>query len=1036
MSKLLQYFLLFLIFVSFSKNINAKTVFWSLSYSNEIIELGDSGEAFLTIDLNKYPDQTIDFDNTVIIGFDLDKPDATFSAKIHKHNSTKDGEVYKIDFISETIGKNKFKITLYDYDNQKKYLLEEVVEFEIGKKEEIIEEIVPSPKSTKLLKSLADSYGENDTITVEFSLVDTKGKDIIGNSTFIKKLKVKNNGEESKDAIITYSEDGKTFNLTMKPEYLPLLQKINIEFNGDKKTFNLFKNDLETTIEVSPFYLNTEVNCNNCDNVSYNETPSIDFNLYNYKKVPVDTNDYSNTFEIVIDGPLDNEYNESNSFSVKKIDKDGNQYEIEYKEGDCFIHGGTYTIKVYEDGILIKEFTFLIEDLIPDPENTQILKPLSQSYGENDTISLEFTLADSNGNPIFGSSTFIKRFKVKNNGEDSKEATITYSEDGKTFYLTMKPEYLPLLQKINIEFNGENDTFNLFKDDLETTIILSPFYLNIEVNCDNCENISLNEVPLIDIKVYNYKKVPINFNDYSDSFRVLIEGPLDSEYYKALFYNVEKKNKDENMYQIVYKKNAGFTRSGTYVIKVYEKGLLIKELKYIIHPGFYDLNQFSLEFKDKDFKPEKAFVDTEYGMVLKGYDCFGNRVTLPLKDKIKIYLMNEKGRKIKYSTRFTENNDGELEIDIISETLGYAKLKLFLDGNEILKINKYQPLPAFIFNLMKCSSSNLYKDQLSSAIAGEEITFYLQCIDKFGNLVKRGGEQFTSDNYYISNGRYTSFPIKIKDLKNGNYSFNFIPTAEGYYTISIFLDDKLFEELSFEVSKLQCGGSTPFLCPNKNLCVSNRRKCIEPANNCPEEAPFLCKVNFFEKCVKSQTECDCPFGFVRCDYMKYCVPMDRLDMCPNFSHITQKSCQKLKQFNKLCRDGICRLTYDLSPTQKVCPIGKVLCADLSCRDSYYDCEVSDFCKGFRCPDQSCVSDYRDCPSTISCQNKKYVCPDGTCVDSEIECEPLPICPADKPFRCHDNLCVKNKYSCSKNVACGQRMALCKDLICRTNCNYF
>ena len=163
--------------------------------------------------------------------------------------------------------------------------------------------------------------------------------------------------------------------------------------------------------------------------------------------------------------------------------------------------------------------------------------------------------------------------------------------------------------------------------------------------------------------------------------------------------------------------------------------------------------------------------------------------------------MNEKERKIKYSARFTENNDGELEIDIISETLGYAKLKLFLDGNEILKINKYQPLPAFIFNLMKCSSSNLYKDQLSSAIAGEEITFYLQCIDKFGNLVKRGGEQFTSDNYYISNGRYTSFPIKIKDLKNGNYSFNFIPTAEGYYTISIFLDDKLFEELSFEVSK-------------------------------------------------------------------------------------------------------------------------------------------------------------------------------------------------------------------------------------------
>ena len=191
--------------------------------------------------------------------------------------------------------------------------------------------------------------------------------------------------------------------------------------------------------------------------------------------------------------------------------------------------------------------------------------------------------------------------------------------------------------------------------------------------------------------------------------------------------------------------------------------------------------------------------------------------------------------------------------------------------------------------------------------------------------------------------------------------------------------------------------------------------CIEPENDCPTSKPFLCKINNEDACVESQLECDCPLGYIRCDYMKYCVPEDRKD---------------------LNADGICRMSEDLSPTQKVCPIGKVLCADLSCRDNYDDCSVSDYCEEgqMRCPDQSCVCDYTECPSTISCQNKKYVCPDGSCVDNEIECKALPNCSGDEPYRCHDNLCVKDKNSCIKNVPCGQKMALCSDLICRITCN--
>lgn len=814
MSKIYQNFLFFLIFVLISKNINSENNFWKLTYSDEIIDPEDKGEAFLTIDIEETPKDIINFDNTVIIGIDLSKADPNFSAKVHKNSaSTKEKEVYKIDFESKTIGKNEFTITLYDYENKRSYTLDELVEFEIGKKEIIIEEIIPAPKKTKILNPLSDSYGENDTLTFDFSLVDSKGNDIIGNNTFIKKLKVLNNGYYSNNAKITLNEN-----------------------------------------------------------------------------------------------------------------------------------------------------------------------------------------------------------------------------DPKVFHLEIQPQYLPLLQQINVEFNGDNDTFNLFEDDLTTTITVSPFYLNTEVQCQNCEIMKINETPLIDIKLYNYKNVAVNTNQYNNLFKIIIEGPLDTENNQEKQYKVKKEDEKSNLYQIVYEENDNYIHSGEYKIKVYEEGILIKEFEFSILPGNYDINGFSLKFIDPEFDPQKAFIDTEFGMELKGTDCFGNMVSSSLEGLIELYFENEKGKKIK-TTNYFEESEGKLKIYITSEALGYAKLKMYYNGTEISTINNNKALPEFTFNRMKCSISNLIRDQLDSAILGDEITFYLQCFDKFGNKVKRGGETFSSNNYFISDDKYTSFPVKIKDLKTGNYSFHFIPSSEGNYYINIYLDNELFEKIEFKVEKLNCGGSTPFLCPNKNLCVSNRRDCIEPKNNCPEDSPFSCRVQNVEQCVESQTQCDCPYGYIRCDYMKYCVPMGRLDMCANFSEISESSCQKLKQFKYLCRDGICRLDSNLSPTQKVCPIGKVLCADLSCRDSYFECEVSELCEGkFRCPDQTCVEDYRDCPSTISCQNKKYVCPDGTCVDSEIECEALPICSGEEPYRCHDNLCVKDKNSCSKNVACGQRMALCQDSICRTTCD--
>ena len=761
------------------------------------------------------------------------------------------------------------------------------------------------------------------------------------------------------------------------------------------------------------------------------------------KNIPESQINFDNTIIIAID--LENPDSEF-SAKVHKIDSTEDQevYKIDFTSKTEGKNNFIITLYDYDSQISfplkpvefeIGEKPIIIEEIIPDPSKTTLIKSPPKSIYENDTISFEFSLVDTKGNDIIGNDSFLQKLKVINNEENCEDAKISLNNDGKIFNVTMPNNYLPLLQTINVKFFGEKDNFNIFLDNLEVNVIVCPFYLNTLAICENCGNISLNESILIDIYLYNYKNIEVNTSDYSQNFEIVIDGPIDDKKFESKHYYIKKINENGNIYRIITSENDNFIHSGKYIIKIYEKDFLIKEFNYSLYPEDYDINGFMLEFVNPNFNPKKAVIDTEFGMILKGTDCFGNLVHLPIEENIIIKLVNENDKEIEFLKQLEDNENGNLKIYLTSETLGHAKLKIFYKENEIKKINKNEELPEFIFHLMQCINSILYKEELDFIFMGKDVTFYLQCLDELKNLVKRGGETFTSENYFISEGKYTSFKVKINDLQTGNYSFNFMPISEGDYYINIYLNNEIFKEINFKVEKINCKKSTPYLCPNKNLCVSNLTECIEPKNDCPSSTPFYCQVENNLKCVESQIECDCPEGYIRCNYMKYCVPKNRPDMCADFSEISEKTCQKFKQFKFLGKDGICRLFDDLSPTQKVCPIGKVLCADLSCRNNYDECAVSEYCKEgqIRCGDQSCVDDYSECPSTISCQNKKYVCPDNTCVDNEIECKGLPTCSENEPYRCQDNICVKDQNSCVKNVACGHKMALCSDLICRTTC---
>ena len=120
--------------------------------------------------------------------------------------------------------------------------------------------------------------------------------------------------------------------------------------------------------------------------------------------------------------------------------------------------------------------------------------------------------------------------------------------------------------------------------------------------------------------------------------------------------------------------------------------------------------------------------------------------------------------------------------------------------------------------------------------------------------------------------------------------------------------------------------------------------------------------------------------------MKYCVPEDKPWMCPTFQKIN--CARKYGENYILFPDGICRLKDDPPPSQIVCPIGKVLCANLSCIDNHYLCPNSTETPAGtqRCINQDVKKDSQECASTITCLDKdQVVCYNGDYVKNEILC---------------------------------------------------
>ena len=473
------------------------------------------------------------------------------------------------------------------------------------------------------------------------------------------------------------------------------------------------------------------------------------------------------------------------------------------------------------------------------------------------------------------------------------------------------------------------------------------------------------------------------------------------------------------------------------IIEINGEKLINQYNKACLPPGY------SVFYLDYDFDIDHISVLNASIFIITGTDLYGNKLSEPLSNDVTLELIKD-GVPVdesEYEANKNEINSGDLYYEIKIHKIGNYQLRMLYKGKEIKDVNSGLPLPSLTLEAGPCyaeNNSNIDLSTIEQIFSVNPIIFKFQCYDKYNNKITKGGENFTvHGNSIMNNGTINIINCKIEDNNDGSYTVSFIPDNPAEYNIKLYNNgEKYGQDILLNLTKIAkiCSGSTPILCDN-NECVEHIYFCNISLIGCNKEKPFKCKVNNEEICVKSRTDCDCPENYVKCDFIiNYCVPKDRIGACAEI--LIHRKCQILySEWTKMFDDGICRLPEGRLPNQRVCPLGKILCWDLSCQDNYNLCPVNLEIplRYMKCLDQTIVRKAIDCPSTTTCSNPDYVvCPDGKCVENEIYCNQLTECSSNQ-YLCNNNKCAESYDNCEKQKACGDGFSLCEDGECKELC---
>jgi hypothetical protein len=686
---------------------------------------------------------------------------------------------------------------------------------------------------------------------------------------------------------------------------------------------------------------------------------------------------------------------------------------------------------------------------IPCKNFTQLISQPDSTISIDTKITLTFELYDKFNNKMEDSDKIINiNYLTLYNNE------LPYSYTSLNFDtrvdLTLMPKYPPKVMLINLLYNNGENSVHIFEKDIEITIESEIDYGKTLIVSKNKEKIYAGE--LLDMQLYTYDKSYKCYEngDLSAQFKIEVTGPLDSSKQFVKTYQIRKtstlkytSSDCDNEYEIITKDEDKYIYAGNYIIKVmYGKDNLIAQYNQVCYPLGYSLDGFYLTYT---FNPDSISILDSPSFTLTGSDEYGNTVTDPLYNDISISFTNN-NENIDFETKQKlESQQGTLNYQVSIQIVGSHQLHIFYKNQEVNVVNGGQPLPIFTIVTGPCyanDTSHFDLTPLNDAEVSLKTHFTFYCYDKFNNKITKGGESFTVRADYLSNtnqGNIISLDnAKVVDNGDGSYNVEFVPSMKGIYLFNILIGkEKYGQEVRWELTAFSCSEENSIVCPNKKECVSDISECIDPDKRCNDtsissEKPFYCKVNGVETCTKSQTDCDCPNGYYKCKIMNYCVPEDRKDMCPVFKNLLLYCINNNMKYNF---DGICRKENN-GPNQRVCPIGKVLCADLSCRDSYNQCVVTEIRSGLsqRCIGQQIVTSATLCPSSITCSTEsEVVCPSGDCVSNEIYCPTLNKCNDNYPYLCQNNACAEKFENCPPSISCGENKLLCSDNICREKC---
>jgi hypothetical protein len=632
--------------------------------------------------------------------------------------------------------------------------------------------------------------------------------------------------------------------------------------------------------------------------------------------------------------------------------------------------------------------TIIIRPRVPPAaDRTLILSKPESSIKPDTSITITFKLYDNFGNVYVRNTDIVNNLIVTNNNILVTNSAIQLKNDGETYEVSFIPAYPPRNCEINIFYKDSKQQVSIIPALIRTKIESDPFYPNTIVSGTNMNE--MNAGSKLDLAVTFYDKNNVCMDNVDNiPVSATVNGPLEKDDVNRINFAIKFK-----LQVIESNDSAACTKSwivdipdnqiynaiGTYkiIIKVGESGYEAKSFNQKVTADVLDIKKFVSRYQMAgDFNSGRIPAGTEILFSIQGNDKFMNPVKSSILNDFSINLVSKSGKiavsdkdsstKFDYSILLSENTNGLINGSLKIFTANNYIVQYLYKGSSLNSIDASRG--PFDINIVpqSCSPKNptVIVDKLAKATTSSPTYLDVKCKDVYGNVINTGGEIFRIFITVNIEQSKTSTDVKSKltDNNDGSYRVEFVPPLSGTYNLIIDLKGDIYYTYKFPIKDNVCPKETPNRCPNNSeKCVANLVDCIENRGSCTTDAPFFCKVNGKETCVKSQTECDCPAGMTKC-FPNICVPSNKEYMC---SFSLPISCSKLFPRAKvLCPDGICRASINDCPSQKVCPIGFFLCPDLTCRDDISKCAPYDDCPKksmIRCPDQTCVNDQKECP---------------------------------------------------------------------------